>query len=53
MRGGSPAQAITRVTLVDRSAPPADLMADSRVRAVEGDLNAIIGEHLELVRTSS
>ncbi len=39
---GSPAQAITRVTLVDRAAPPADLMADGRVRAVEGDLNALL-----------
>ena len=39
---GSPAQAITRVTLVDRAAPPADLMTDSRVRAVEGDLNVLL-----------
>lgn len=39
---GSPAQPITRVTLVDRAAPPADLMADGRVRAVEGDLNVLL-----------
>ncbi|MDO9113416.1 MAG: NAD-dependent epimerase/dehydratase family protein [Polaromonas sp.] len=39
---GSPAQPITRVTLLDRAAPPADLTADSRVRAVEGDLNALL-----------
>ncbi|MES2686972.1 MAG: D-erythronate dehydrogenase [Pseudomonadota bacterium] len=39
---GSPAQAITRITLVDRAAPPADLLADSRVFAIEGDLNALL-----------
>lgn len=39
---GSTAQAITRITLVDRAAPPADLLADSRVKAVEGDLNALL-----------
>lgn len=39
---GSPAQAITRITLVDRAAPPADLAADSRVHAMEGDLNALL-----------
>ncbi len=40
---GSAAQAIARITLVDRAAPPADLMADSRVYAVEGDLNLLLG----------
>ncbi|MES2956294.1 MAG: SDR family oxidoreductase, partial [Pseudomonadota bacterium] len=39
---GSPAQAITRITLVDRAAPPADLAADPRVQALEGDLNALL-----------
>ncbi len=39
---GSPAQAINRITLVDRAAPPADLLADSRVQAMEGDLNALL-----------
>lgn len=39
---GSPARAIARLTLLDRAAPPADLMANSRVRAVEGDLNALL-----------
>lgn len=39
---GSPAQAITRITLVDRVAPPPDLLADSRVFAIEGDLNALL-----------
>ncbi|MDI1274596.1 D-erythronate dehydrogenase [Polaromonas sp.] len=39
---GSPAQTITRVTLVDRAAPPAELMADHRVRAIEGDLNGLL-----------
>lgn len=39
---GSPAQAISRLTLVDRAAPPADLTGDSRVRVIEGDLNALL-----------
>lgn len=39
---GSPAQAISRLTLVDRAAPPADLVADSRVQVIEGDLNALL-----------
>lgn len=41
LAGGMP-QAISRITLVDRAAPPADLVADSRVRAIEGDLNALL-----------
>ncbi|MDO9359660.1 MAG: NAD-dependent epimerase/dehydratase family protein [Polaromonas sp.] len=39
---GKPAETITRITLVDRAAPPADLTADSRIQSVEGDLNALI-----------
>ncbi len=39
---GSAAQTITRITLVDRAPPPADLIADSRVRAIEGDLNTLL-----------
>ncbi|MDO9197518.1 D-erythronate dehydrogenase [Rhodoferax sp.] len=33
---------ITRLTLVDRAMPPADLMADARVVALTGDLNALL-----------
>jgi nucleoside-diphosphate-sugar epimerase len=39
--GGQP-KAIARITLVDRIAPPADLMADVRVAALTGDLNALL-----------
>jgi len=39
---GHPAQPITGVTLLDRAAPPADLLADSRMHAIEGDLNALL-----------
>lgn len=39
---GAPAQAIRRITLVDRAAPPADLAADSRIQSIEGDLNALL-----------
>ena len=39
---GSPATAIQRITLVDRAAPPADLLVDPRVVAVTGDLNALL-----------
>jgi nucleoside-diphosphate-sugar epimerase len=39
---GSAAQTITRITLVDRAAPPDDLAADSRVHAIAGDLNALL-----------
>ena len=39
---GSPVAAIERITLVDRAAPPADLLADPRVRAITGDLNALL-----------
>lgn len=33
---------ISAVTLVDRAAPPADLAADPRIRAVVGDLNDLL-----------
>ncbi|MET3392688.1 nucleoside-diphosphate-sugar epimerase [Variovorax sp. 1140] len=36
---GAPASPIERITLVDRAAPPADLAADARIRAITGDLN--------------
>lgn len=39
---GTPAQAIKRITLVDRAAPPDDLAADSRIRVIEGDLNTLL-----------
>lgn len=39
---GGAAQAIRRITLVDRAAPPADLLADSRVHVLEGDLNNLL-----------
>jgi len=33
---------IGRITLVDRAAPPADVLADARVTALIGDLNALL-----------
>ena len=39
---GAPAQPIACITLVDQIAPPADLAADPRVRALVGDLNALL-----------
>ncbi len=41
LAGATPAP-ITRITLVDRVAPPADLLADARVVALTGDLNALL-----------
>jgi D-erythronate 2-dehydrogenase len=41
---GAAAQAIERITLVDRAAPPADLAADPRIAAVVGDLNAQLAD---------
>lgn len=41
LAGTAPA-AITRITLVDRVAPPTDLLADPRVVALTGDLNALL-----------
>jgi D-erythronate 2-dehydrogenase len=39
---GSTPQTIQKLTLVDRVAPPATLLADKRVRAVIGDLNQLL-----------
>lgn len=39
---GGTAVDIERITLVDRASPPADLLADARVRALTGDLNALL-----------
>lgn len=41
---GTAPRRITRLTLVDRAAPPADLMADARVVALSADLNALLEE---------
>ena len=41
LAGAAPVE-IGRITLVDRAAPPADLMADARVTALIGDLNALL-----------
>ena len=35
---------ISKITLVDRAAPPADLTADPRVAVITGDLNALLEE---------
>ncbi len=43
LAGAAPV-AITRITLVDRAAPPDDLMADARVFALTGDLNELLEE---------
>ena len=40
--GGEAPRAITRLTLADQFAPPADLAADPRVKTVVGDLNALL-----------
>lgn len=39
---GQAPQAISQITLVDQFHPPADLLADPRVRACVGDLNALL-----------
>ncbi len=39
---GAAPQAISKLTLVDRVEPPADLKADPRVAALTGDLNAFL-----------
>jgi nucleoside-diphosphate-sugar epimerase len=36
---GAPAETISRITLVDRVAPPADLAGDARIAVALGDLN--------------
>ena len=43
LAGAAPAP-ISRLTLIDRAAPPADLAADPRVVVLTGDLNAILEE---------
>jgi D-erythronate 2-dehydrogenase len=50
-RAGGAAQAITRITLTDRASPPADLLADARVRAITGDLNALLDPDSEVKGT--
>lgn len=39
---GHAAQPIKCITLVDRAAPPVDLMADNRIKVVAGDLSALL-----------
>jgi D-erythronate 2-dehydrogenase len=39
---GATPKAITRVTLVDRANPPPDMVADTRVHTVVGDLNDLL-----------
>ena len=39
---GAPPQTIQTITLLDRTAPPADLAADPRIRSVVGDLNQLL-----------
>jgi len=46
---GAAAEPITKLSLVDRAEPPADLLADSRVQAVVGDLNALLAQSPERV----
>ena len=47
LAGAAPA-AISRITLVDRAAPPPDLAADPRIAALTGDLNALLEENSPL-----
>lgn len=48
LAGAAPAS-IARLTLVDRAAPPAELMADPRVVALTGDLNVLLEENNPLI----
>src|SRR3990167_1967810 len=41
-RAGAAPVEISRITLVDRAAPPDDLRADARVSALIGDLNELL-----------
>lgn len=41
---GAPADPVDRIVLVDRLQPPADLLADTRVTAVTGDLTPLLHE---------
>jgi nucleoside-diphosphate-sugar epimerase len=43
LAGAAPVD-IGRITLVDRAEPPADLLADARVSALIGDLNALLDD---------
>jgi len=42
---GAAPQAIGRITLVDRAAPPADMMADPRIAVLAGDLTSLLEEN--------
>ena len=42
---GAAARPIQQIVLADRGAPPADLMADARVRSVQGDLLELVQRH--------
>ena len=50
---GAPAEPITRLSLIDRAEPPADLLEDRRVQAVVGDLNALLSASPERVVPAS
>ena len=39
---GAAPQPISRITLVDRAAPPADITADTRIAVLTGDLNVLL-----------
>ncbi|MDB5885568.1 MAG: NAD-dependent epimerase/dehydratase [Polaromonas sp.] len=41
---GAAPQPIGRITLVDRAAPPADVLADPRIAVLTGDLNGLLEE---------
>lgn len=41
---GAAPKAIGQITLVDRAAPPADVMADPRIAVLTGDLNLLLEE---------
>jgi nucleoside-diphosphate-sugar epimerase len=43
LAGAAPVE-IAHITLVDRVVPPDDLLADTRVRALTGDLGALLGQ---------
>ena len=41
---GAPPQVIQTITLVDRVTAPSDLLADSRIESILGDLNQLLGQ---------
>jgi D-erythronate 2-dehydrogenase len=41
---GAPSQKIQTITLADRAAAPADLLADARIVSLVGDLNDLLGQ---------